>query len=219
MRGRRTMAPTRGAICGGEPAVDAVQPVKSQEQQAVLMLHRARALLVGQRTALICAIRGHMAELGVVAPAGPRNIAPLLERLADENDERIAAVARLALSPLADQMARLHREIERLDRAILEQCRRNELSRRLAAIPGIGPLTASALAASVTDPKMFKSGSCALLGLVPDNLPPAASSWGGFQDGRSLSAISWWWAPLPCCATRPGSASPGFRRPGASRGC
>jgi transposase len=100
---------------------------------------------------------------------GPRKIAPLLERLADESDERIPAVARLALSPLADQMARLHREIERLDRAILEQCRRNEVSRRLAAIPGIGSLTASALAASVTDPKMFKSGRefAAFLGLVP----------------------------------------------------
>ena len=144
-------------------------PVKSAEQQSVLMLHRVRALLVGQRTALICALRGHLAEFGVVAPRGPRNIAPLLEILADEADGRVPALARRALAPLVAQLGALQAGIEGLDQQLLDWHRASEVSQRLATIPGVGIITATALAATIAEPAMFASGRefAAFLGLVP----------------------------------------------------
>jgi transposase len=170
VRRQKNDAADAAAICEAvsRPSMRFV-PVKTVEQQAVLMLHRTRALLVGQRTALICALRGHMAEFGIVAPVGPRNVAPLLEILADPTDARIPTLARLALRPLARRMAMLRLEIERLERQLTDWHRTSEVSRRLATIPGIGPITATALAASITDPKMFACGRefAAFLGLVP----------------------------------------------------
>jgi transposase len=170
VRRQKNDAADAAAICEAvsRPSMRFV-PVKSAEQQAVLMLHRVRALLVAQRTALICALRGHMAEFGVVVPRGPRNVDPLLSVLADESDDRLPALARLALHPLARQMAQLRTEIERLDRRLLDWHRSSEVSRRLATIPGVGVVTATALAASIADPSMFRSGRefAAFLGLVP----------------------------------------------------
>jgi transposase len=170
VRRQKNDAADAAAICEAvsRPSMRFV-PVKTIDQQAVLMLHRARALLVGQRTALICALRSHMAELGVVAPTGPRNIAPLLAILADPSDGRLPALARLALEPLSRQIGELQGEIERLDLRLLDWHRASEVSRRLATIPGIGPLSATAIAASITDPSMFRSGRefAAFLGLVP----------------------------------------------------
>ena len=110
-----------------------------------------------------------MAEFGIVAPVGPRNVAPLLAILADEADARIPSLARLALRPLARRMAMLRLEIERLDRRLLDWHRSSDVSRRLATIPGVGPITATALAATIADPSMFRSGRefAAFLGLVP----------------------------------------------------
>jgi transposase len=170
VRRQKNDAADAAAICEAvsRPSMRFV-PIKSEDQQALLMLHRARALLVSQRTALICALRGHMAEFGVVVPRGPRNIDPLLAVLADETDARLSATARLALGPVARQMGRLQAEIEALDRRLLDAHRANDMSRRLATIPGIGIVTATALAASITDPSMFRSGRefAAFLGLVP----------------------------------------------------
>jgi transposase len=170
VRRQKNDAADAAAICEAvsRPSMRFV-PVKSEAQQAVLMLHRVRALLVAQRTALICALRGHMAEFGVVVPRGPRNVDPLLSVLADESDDRLPALARLALHPLARQMAQLRTEIERLDRRLLDWHRSSEVSRRLATIPGVGVVTATALAASIADPSMFRSGRefAAFLGLVP----------------------------------------------------
>jgi transposase len=170
VRRQKNDAADAAAICEAvtRPSMRLV-PVKSEAQQAVLMLHRARALLVSQRTALICALRGHMAEFGVVVPRGPRNIEPLLAILSDETDERLPVLARLALAPVARQMAALQLEIDDLDHQILDYHRSCEVSRRLATIPGIGPLTATAIAASITDPSRFRSGRefAAFLGLVP----------------------------------------------------
>ena len=170
VRRQKNDAVDAAAICEavGRPSMRFV-PVKSQEQQAALMLHRSRALLVSQRTALICALRGHMAEFGVVAPTGPRNLAPLLAVLAEEADQSVPALARLALAPLVDQIAALQSRIEQLDKRILDWHRANATSRRLAEIPGVGPLTATAVAATITDPAMFKSGRefAAYLGLTP----------------------------------------------------
>jgi transposase len=133
------------------------------------MLHRVRALVVGQRTAAINALRGHLAEFGVVAPQGARRVAELVGVVADAADPRVPAIARGALAVLVRQLERLDLEIAGLDRRILAWHRADATSRRLATIPGIGPLTATAIAASVTDPSMFDSGRAfaAYLGLVP----------------------------------------------------
>ena len=183
VRRQKNDAADAAAICEAvdRPSMRFV-PIKSEAQQAVLMLHRVRSLLVSQRTALICALRGHLAEFGLVAPTGPRNLAPLLEVLVAEDDQSLPALARAALRPLARQIGGLEIEIARLDREILKAYRADDVSRRLATIPGVGVLVASALAASTTEPHQFKSGRefAAFLGLVPRQ----SSSGGKAKLGR-----------------------------------
>jgi len=143
--------------------------VKSVEQQGVLMLHRTRNLLVRQRTMLINAIRAHMAEFGIVAPVGVPNVRKLLDIIADTDDNRLPTVARSCLEGLARQFLSLHDEIHATEKAIHAWHRSNETSRRLETIPGIGPIIASAMAASITDPEVFRNGRelAAWIGLVP----------------------------------------------------
>ena len=143
--------------------------VKSAEQQSVLMLHRTRELLVRQRTMLVNAIRAHMAEFGMVARTGLPQVKELLTVIADKEDERIPPLARTCLEGLARQLLSLEREIVGAERRIHAWHRTNEESRRLETTPGIGPITASALASSITDPHVFRSGRemAAWIGLVP----------------------------------------------------
>jgi transposase len=144
-------------------------PIKTEEQQAALMLHKARDLLIRQQTMLINAIRGHMAELGMIAPQGFTKIKDLIAVIQDSEDQSIPALARASLQSLVRQMQSLTGEVEALDRKIKAWHKTNETSRRLATIPGIGFLTASAIAATVLDPSFFKSGRefAAWLGLTP----------------------------------------------------
>jgi transposase len=183
VRRQKNDAADAAAICEAvtRPAMRFV-PVKSAEQQSVLMLHRVRGLLVGQRTALINALRSHLAEFGVVAPQGARHVAELVVVVADAGDSRVPDIARAALAALVSQMQRLETEIGQLDRRLLSWHRADASSRLLATIPGIGPVTASAIAASITDPSMFSSGRefAAFLGLVPRQ----ASSGGKERLGR-----------------------------------
>ncbi|PWL27805.1 MAG: IS110 family transposase [Marivita sp. XM-24bin2] len=142
--------------------------VKSADQQAVLMLHRARDLLVRQRTMLINALRAHLAELGVVSARGPHKIREVLSELqADQLD--VPEVGRAALSSLVRQLDALEDEIGQLDDRIQAWHRQSEVSQRLATIPGVGVLTATALAATVADTAQFRSARqfAAWLGLVP----------------------------------------------------
>ena len=143
--------------------------VKTEEQQSVLMLHRTRALLVRQRTMLVNAIRAHMAEFGVVARVGLPQVDHLLAVISDPDDERIPTLARTCLEGLAIQLMSLEREIYAAELRIHAWHRSNEASRRLESIPGIGPIIATALVASVSDPSIFKSGRelAAWIGLVP----------------------------------------------------
>ena len=143
--------------------------VKSIEQQGVLMLHRTRDLLVRQRTMLINAIRAHMAEFGVVAPVGVPRVKELLAVIADTDDARLPPVARTCLESLVRQFLSLHEEICATEKHIHVWHRSNEVSRRLETIPSIGPIIASALAASITDPEVFKNGRelAAWIGLTP----------------------------------------------------
>lgn len=142
--------------------------VKSVEQQAVLMLHKSRDLMVRQRTMLINALRGHLAEYGIVTGLGAAGVVASLKALHEEQD-RFPAHARSALHGIAAQLRALASEIERLEAQILDWHRNDETSRRLATILGIGPITASAIAAAVPDASLFRSGRqfAAWLGLTP----------------------------------------------------
>ena len=142
--------------------------IKTIEQQAALMLHKTRDLLVRQRTMLVNGLRGHLAELGIIAAKGPGGVKTAIEALHEVGD-RLPEMARSALHGIVDQLHRLGAEIDRLERQILEWHRTNAVSRRLATIPGIGPITASAIAAAVPDGTLFRSGRqfAAWLGLTP----------------------------------------------------
>jgi transposase len=144
-------------------------PVKSAERQGVLVLHRARELLVRQRTMLINAIRGHCAEFGIIAPQGARRAAELVEQIRQAEARLLPDLARSALLMLADQLDALAAQIHALERRLLAWHRQDQASQRLATIPGVGIITATALAATVVDPSAFHSGRefAAFLGLVP----------------------------------------------------
>jgi transposase len=143
--------------------------VKSVEQQSVLSMHRLRTLLIRHRTRLANTIRAHMAEFGVVAPIGRMGLERLIHIICDENDDQLTPMVRRALGHLVNQHDQQVMQILDLDRQILAWHRSNEVSRRLATIPGIGPLAASALAATIGDANIFRSGRAlsAWLGLVP----------------------------------------------------
>jgi len=144
-------------------------PTKSEQQQSGLMLHRSRQLLVRQRTMLSNAIRGHLAELGIISAKGRNGIAELFERLANARDNRIPVAARLSLEALARQYANITAEIRVIEKQIHGWHRSCEQSRRLEHIPGVGPIVATALVAEVGDWKAFSSGRslAAWIGLVP----------------------------------------------------
>lgn len=144
-------------------------PVKTEEQQGMLVIHRVREMLMRQRGQLINALRGHLAEFGVVAPQGTSRISDLTARLADPGDDMIPAMARAVLQVLVEQLRATERRMDELDQRLHEEAARSETCRRLSTIPGIGPITATALAATITDAKAFTSGRhlAAWLGLVP----------------------------------------------------
>lgn len=144
-------------------------PTKTPDQQACLMLHRTRHLLVRQRTAISNTIRAHMAELGIVAPVGRGGVDRLLQIASDTTDDRVPEIARDCLEALGQQLQMLKAQILEFDRRITAWHRSSELSRRLDDLPGVGPALATALVASVTDPKAFRSGRdfSAWIGLVP----------------------------------------------------
>jgi transposase len=141
-------------------------PIKTKEQQTALMLHRARQLLVRQRTMLSNALRGHLAELGIVSAKGRNGTTELLRIIADG---RVSPAACGILKVLARQYGAIGTEIAFIDKSIMALHRGCEASRRLAEIPGIGPIGATALVAEIGDWKTFSSGRsvAAWIGLVP----------------------------------------------------
>lgn len=143
--------------------------VKSEDQQAVLLIHRSRDLLVRQRTMLVNALRGHLTEFGIVAAQGRCNVGKLTEIIEDTEDARLPALAREALLGLVHQMQDLDQRIKSFEKQVAAWHRTNDASRRLTAIPGVGILTATALVATVGDASHFTSGRqmAAWLGIVP----------------------------------------------------
>jgi transposase len=157
---------------------------KTPEQQSCLMLHRTRHLFIRQQTAVINAIRAHLAEFGIVAPVGRNGVEELLDVVADASDKRLPDIARVCLAALGAQLRILKTQILNFDRMITAWHRSNETSKRLDELPGVGPALATALVASVADPKAFRSGRdfSAWVGLVPKQ-----SSSGGKQKLGSIS--------------------------------
>ena len=142
---------------------------KTPEQQSGLVLHRARHLFIRQQTAVINAIRAHLAEFGIIAPVGRHGVEELLNVVADPNDKRVPEIARACLMAFGAQLRRLKEQILEFDRMIRAWHRSSETSRRLDDCPGVGPVLATALVATVADPKSFRSGRnfSAWIGLVP----------------------------------------------------
>ncbi|MGA7711025.1 MAG: IS110 family transposase [Rhizomicrobium sp.] len=166
-RGKNDMADAE-ALCEAmsRPTMRFV-PVKTADQQAAQMLAGIREQMVRRRTQLSNAIRGYAAEFGLIAAKGLGRIEPLLERIRD--DETLPALAKELFKVQERDYARLQKEIELLDAKLMAWHRANPVSRRLAAIPGVGPVGASLLAIKVADAKAFKSGRhfAAWIGLTP----------------------------------------------------
>lgn len=164
--------------------------VKSKAQQAALMLHKTRDLLMRQRTMLINALRGHLGEYGIITAQGAAGVRTALKALYLERDH-LPELARAALHGLAAQLEALGSEIDRLEARIIAWHRQDETSRRLASIPGIGPITASAIAASAPDPSLFRSGRQFAPGSDLRRGRTAAAAW----NAKSASAK---WATAIC---------------------
>ena len=180
--------------------------VKTEEQQGMLVIHRVRETLVSQRTQLINALRGHLGEFGIVAPQGAGNVRDLIGRLADA--EEVPAMARGVLQVLVDQLRHTDARIAELDTQLAERAARDETAQRLMTIPGVGPIVATALVATIGDARAFRSGRhlAAWIGLVPGQ-----RSTGG-KDRLRWTFGAWrfraWFASAP--QRRRASGSPGL---------
>ena len=169
VRRQKNDAADAAAICEAvtRPSMRFVS-IRSIDNQAVLMHHKVREILVSQRTQLLNALRGHLAEVGVIAAQGANGAYALAAAIL-EGDSSIPLCVRDALAPIVRQLQTLNDEIAASDRAIMGLAKTNETARRLMSVPGIGPITASAIAASVQDVGAFSGPRefAAFLGLTP----------------------------------------------------
>lgn len=162
--------------------------VKTVDQQAVLMLHKVQDLLVRQRTMVINALRGHLAEFGIVAAQGPAGVKATIAEFHTVQDS-LPELAESAVRRLVDQIGDIDAEVRKAEKEIVAWCRDNAASRRLMTIPGVGPITASAIVAAVPDASLFRSGRqfAAWLGLTPrPQKRRQGTAWGHQQAGRRL---------------------------------
>jgi len=159
-------------------------PLKNIEQQAVLSLHRVRQGFVGARTALANQVRGLLAEFGLVVPQGLSHVCGKVPELIEDASNELPGTFRLLIDRLLDHLKELDRQVSELEAQIKTSHRNSEASRKLEKIPGIGPITASALVATIGDAKSFKNGRqlAAWMGLVP-----AQSSSGGKTNLLGIS--------------------------------
>ena len=162
-------------------------PVKTEEQQAVLMLHRTRELLIRQKTMLVNSLRGQLGELGIIAPQGRTGLADLVRLVSDEQ-VRLPALVRDAMLSLVSQLKETVCRVTVMDQRIVHWHRSNKVSLRLESIPGVGPITASVIAASVVDGKQFPEWAT-VRGLARLGAAPKLDRWqvsprGHYQMGR-----------------------------------
>ena len=211
--------------------------IKTCEQQGTLVLHRVRLMLMRQRVQLSNAIRGHMAEYGLVAPVGRNGLQRLIAILGNPDDERVPAVARASLAPLVCQFGLVNDQVLENDRRVRASARSTELGCRLMEVPGVGPVLASAMVATVPDPTAFKSGRdlAAWIGLVPrqnssggkeklggitkqGDRYSAAAAGGRGPGGHPLRSEAWNQAPLAGASARPAVAQDRGGRTGQQDG-
>ena len=182
-------------------------PVKNCQSQAQAMVLKRRTLLVGQRTQLVNALRGHATEFGLVVPRGTENVVPLLAKIAA--DEAMPALARELCAELGDDIVRVDERITAIDRRIAAMHKSNPISQLLTTIPGVGPIAANTFATTI-DPTPFTSGRA---------LPPisvllqriiqvaASSAWAASRAAVTNGCASCWCsAPCRCSATRLGAS-------------
>ena len=176
---------------------------KSAEQQGRLMQHRTRDLLMRQRTQVINALRGHLAELGIVAAQGREGLKQLLTIIADEKDARLPIDARASLIVLAAQLQALHTMIGSIEKRLTMQHRANEASKRLESVPGIGTIGASAI--TPRSPTRMRSGRGVILppglGSYRDKIQPGANrSLGRYRSKVTVTCGAFLWSGrIPCC--------------------
>jgi transposase len=205
------------AICEamGRPSMRFV-PVKSEAQQAVLALHRTRAMMVRQRTMTANALRASLSEFGIVAAQGTAGLRSLMQKLAAD-EVPLPEAARMALALLADQWESLDGAVRKLDAQILRSVREQEAARRLMEIPGVGALSASAVLAKVSDVGTFAGARdfAAWLGLTPRQYGTGGKPRSGGiskQGDRSLRQLLILGATARLAqARRRGSADPWLR--------
>jgi transposase len=159
-------------------------PIKTVAQQGAIMVLKTRDLLVRQRSQTANALRAHMSELGIVTATGMASIAKFVDMVRDTSEERIPTVARRALLEMAEQIEALDIRVERLDRQIITAVKGDDDARRLTSIPGVGPIIAATVRATVQDPRGFRTGRdfAAWIGLTP-----RAQSSGGKERIGSIS--------------------------------
>lgn len=170
VRRNKNDAADAAAICEAVTRPDMpTVPIKSAEQQAILSVHRARQGFVKARTAQANQIRGLLAEYGIVLPQGIGHIAQRVPAIIEDGQNDLPGSFRLLIQRLLDHMKELGRQIGELAAEIQLWHRQNAASQKLAAIPGLGPLTATAIVASIGDARNFKNGRqlAAWLGIVP----------------------------------------------------
>lgn len=174
-------------------------PIKSPEQQSVMVAHRTRSILTRQRTQLANAIRGHMSEFGLVAPIGRNGLEVLIAMIADVGDDRVPKEARACLLMLVAQLRLVVEQILESDRYIIANARSTEIGRRLMGIPGVGPVLASALVAAIADRGPFDQGAISRhgSGLCRVRIPAAAKrGWAAsLSKAIAISDNCWWSAP------------------------
>ena len=163
-------------------------PIKSVEQQSTLMLHRTRDLLIRQRTQLINALRAHLAELGLVAAKGREGLCQLVTVVTECGDERLPSNARFACQAIVGQLHAVQTQISGLDKRISQTHRANP-DKRLDAIPGFGVILSTAVVATMTDPKAFKTGRefAAWIGLCRGRTLPEARTASARFPSRAIA--------------------------------
>src|SRR5258707_6072712 len=170
-------------------------PLKTSEQQAAQMLAGVRDQLIRRRTQLSNTIRGHAAEFGLIAPTGLARIEPLLAQIASE--ETVPALAKELFAVLAEDYRALGSRIGKVDAKLMVFHRQDEVSRRLAQVPSIGPIGATLLSIKVSDAKAFRSGRdfAAWIGLNPKNHWPAGQTrrGGNPRDGGAGRGLACGW--------------------------